>query len=355
MPMQQVEFEFPDPEKDEKLQEVEVKEEEVVDTNIEVEDAVGRETIGKPDKKEAAEKSEVEIEVEDDTPPADRGRKPSEPPEEVTNEELENYSDKVKKRIQHFSKGYHDERRAKEQAVREREEAIAYAQKLIEQNQELNAKGAQNHNALIESAKKQVESELAVAQKQYKEAYEAGEPDAVLQAQTLLNAAQIRLDKVNGMKQREIPANNQTTLQNNENNVQSQQLAPEQPQRDEKAEAWRTKNPWFGSDDEMTAFALGLHTKLTKEGVSPQSDEYYERINSRMRQIFPDQFDEGIEDEPEEAPKQKPSNVVAPATRSTSPKKVKLKQSQIAVAKRLGVPLEQYAKQVAELARKQNG
>ena len=355
MPMQQVEYEFPDPDKDEKLQEVEVKEEEVVDTNIEVEDAVGRETIGKPDKKGAAEKSEVEIEVEDDTPPADRGRKPSEPPEEVTNEELENYSEKVKKRIQHFSKGYHDERRAKEQAVREREEAIAYAQKLIEQNQELNAKGAQNHNALIESAKKQVESELAVAQKQYKEAYEAGEPDAVLQAQTLLNAAQIRLDKVNGMKQREIPANNQTTLQNNENNVQSQQLAPEQPQRDEKAEAWRTKNPWFGSDDEMTAFALGLHTKLTKEGVSPQSDEYYERINSRMRQIFPDQFDEGIEDEPEEAPKQKPSNVVAPATRSTSPKKVKLKQSQIAVAKRLGVPLEQYAKQVAELARKQNG
>ena len=355
MPMQQVEFEFPDPEKDEKLQEVEIKEEEVIDTNIEVEGAVGRETIGKPDKKEAAEKSEIEIEVEDDTPPADRGRTPSEPPEEVTNEELENYSEKVKKRIQHFSKGYHDERRAKEQAVREREEAIAYAQKLIEQNQELNAKGAQNHNALIESAKKQVESELAVAQKQYKEAYEAGEPDAVLQAQTLLNAAQIRLDKVNGMKQREIPANNQTTLQNNENNVQSQQLAPEQPQRDEKAEAWRTKNPWFGSDDEMTAFALGLHTKLTKEGVSPQSDEYYERINSRMRQIFPDQFDEGIEDEPEEAPKQKPSNVVAPATRSTSPKKVKLKQSQIAVAKRLGVPLEQYAKQVAELARKQNG
>ena len=355
MPMQQVEYEFPDPEKDEKLQEVEIKEEEVIDTNIEVEGAVGRETIGKPDKKEAAEKSEIEIEVEDDTPPADRGRTPSEPPEEVTNEELENYSEKVKKRIQHFSKGYHDERRAKEQAVREREEAIAYAQKLIEQNQELNAKGAQNHNALIESAKKQVESELAVAQKQYKEAYEAGEPDAVLQAQTLLNAAQIRLDKVNGMKQREIPANNQTTLQNNENNVQSQQLAPEQPQRDEKAEAWRTKNPWFGSDDEMTAFALGLHTKLTKEGVSPQSDEYYERINSRMRQIFPDQFDEGIEDEPEEAPKQKPSNVVAPATRSTSPKKVKLKQSQIAVAKRLGVPLEQYAKQVAELARKQNG
>ena len=124
MPMQHVEYEFPDPEKDEKLQEVEVKEEEAVDTTIEVEGAVGRETIGKPDKKEDTKDNKVEIEVEDDTPAADRGRTPSEPPEEVTNAELENYSDKVKKRIQHFSKGYHDERRAKEQAVREREEAI---------------------------------------------------------------------------------------------------------------------------------------------------------------------------------------------------------------------------------------
>jgi hypothetical protein len=104
----------------------------------------------------------------------------------------------------------------------------------------------------------------------------------------------------------------------------------------------------------MTAFALGLHTKLTKEGVDPRSDEYYEKINSRMRQVFPDQFDDGVDEELEEAPKPKPSNVVAPATRSTSPKKVKLSQSQIAIARKLGVPLDQYAKQVADLARKQN-
>ena len=355
MPMQQVEYEFPDPEKDEKLQEVEIKEEEVIDTNIEVEGAVGRETIGKPDKKEAAEKSEVEIEVEDDTPPADRGRTPSEPPEEVTNEELENYSEKVKKRIQHFSKGYHDERRAKEQATREREEAIAYAQKLVEENQKLKAKGDESHNALIESAKKQVESELAFAQKQYKEAYDTGDSNNILKAQQDLNQAQIRMDKVNGLKPR--AATQEGALQPAQNNVQSQELAtkPQAAPRDEKAEAWRSKNPWFGSDDEMTALALGLHTKLTKEGVSPQSEEYYEKINSRMRQVFPDQFDDGIDDEPEEAPKKRSSNVVAPATRSTGPKKVKLKQSQIAVAKRLGVPLDQYAKQVAELARKQNG
>ena len=367
--MQQVEYEFPDPEKDEKVQEVEVKEEEVIDTNIEVEGAVGRETIGNPDKKEEkAEKPEstiktgdVEIEVEDDTPPADRGRKPSEPPEEVTNEELENYSEKVKKRIQHFSKGYHDERRAKEQATREREEAILYAQKLMEENQQLKATGDQNHNALIQSAKKQVESELAVAQQNLRKAHEDGETDKLIEAQQQLNQAQIRADKVNSLKPK-ATQNVQGSLQPQENNVQSQELAspePQQFQRDEKAEAWADKNTWFGNgpegDPEMTALAYGLHTKLVNEGISPQSDEYYEKIDSRMREVFPSQFDDGIDDEPEEAPKKKSSNVVAPATRSTGPKKVKLKQSQIALAKRLGVPLDQYAKQVAELARKQNG
>jgi hypothetical protein len=118
-------------------------------------------------------------------------------------------------------------------------------------------------------------------------------------------------------------------------------------QRDEKAENWRDENAsWFGEDDEMTALAYGLHHKLTKEGVDPTSDTYYEKINARMRQVFPDQFDE----EPEST-KRKSSNVVAPATRSTSPKKVTLNQSQVAIAKRLGISLEDYAKQAAELMR----
>jgi uncharacterized protein (UPF0303 family) len=119
-----------------------------------------------------------------------------------------------------------------------------------------------------------------------------------------------------------------------------------------KKQTWRDDNPWFGSDDEMTAFALGLHNKLTKEGVDPKTDTYYEKINSRMRQVFPDQFDDGIEDEPE-GTKRKSSNVVAPASRSTGPKKIRLTQSQVAIAKKLGVPLETYAKQAAELMRKQ--
>ena len=348
MPMQQVEFEFPDPDKIDAAAEVEVTSEETT-PDIEVEGAVGREELQKPGQKQNVIKDgEVEVEVVDDTPAADRNRKPSDPPEEVTNEELENYSEKVKKRIQHFSKGYHDERRIKEQALREKEEAIAYAKKLVDENQKLKGSVDSSHNTLIESAKKQVDGELALAKKQYKEAYESGEPDAVLEAQTLLNAAQIRLERVNSLKPKETQA-----LQPEQTAVQNEVTTPEQPPRDEKAETWRDDNPWFGADDEMTAFALGLHNKLTREGTSPQSDEYYEKINSRMRQVFPDQFDESIEDEPEE-PKRKQSNVVAPATRSTAPKKIRLTQTQIALANKLGVSLADYAQQVAELMRKQS-
>ena len=354
MPMQQVEYEFPDPDKAEEGKEVAVKNAEET-SEVEVEGAVGREEIQKPKKEptevKVVDEDKVEVEVVDDTPKADRGRKSSTPPEEVTDEELENYSEKVKKRIKNFRKRYHDERRAKESAERQKEEAITYAQKLVEENKKLKGSVNQSHNTLIESAKKQTESEVAIASKKYKEAYESGEPDAIVAAQAELNRAQIRSEKVKGLTPRATTA--EAALQAPQNPVQSQLTPTQQPVTDEKAEAWREENAWFGSNDEMTALALGLHTKLTKEGTSPQSDEYYEKINSRMRQLFPDEFDEGIEDEPVER-KQKSSNVVAPATRSTSPKKVTLSQTQVALAKRLGVSLEDYAQQVAELMRKQN-
>ena len=347
MPRQQVEFEFPDPDKEEAAAaevEVDVVEEEAP---LEVEGAVGREDMQKPDN--VIKAGELEIEVEDDTPPEDRGRKPSEPPKEVTDDELENYSEKVKSRIKHFSKGYHDERRAKEAALREREALEAYAKNLIEENNKLKGSVDQSHNSLIQSAKKQVEGELSMAKAQYKQAYDSGDPESILEAQTMLNAAQIRMERVNGLKPKQIQP-----LQAEETPVQPQVNAPQpQVERDEQAETWRDDNPWFGSDDEMTAFALGLHNKLTKDGVDPRSDEYYEKINSRMRQVFPDQFDDGIEDEPEVQAKPKSSNVVAPATRSTAPKKIRLTQSQIAIAKKLGIPLEHYAKEQAALMRKQ--
>jgi len=348
MPRQQVEFEFPDPDKEDNTQEVEVDIAEE-DAPLEVEGAVGRENMKSA--KDTIQAGEVEIEVEDDTPEADRGRKASPPPEEVTNEELENYSEKVKNRIKHFSKGYHDERRAKEEAQRQREALEEYAKNLIAENNKLKGSVDQSHNSLIQSAKKQVEGELSMAKAKYRQAYESGEPDAIVEAQTALNTAQIRMEKVNGLKPK-LVTKGETSLQSTTTPVQTQVDAPQpQVQRDEKADSWRDDNPWFGSDDEMTAFALGLHNKLTKDGVDPQSDTYYEKINSRMRQVFPDQFDDGIEDEPAST-QRKSSNVVAPATRSTGPKKIRLTQSQIAIAKKLGVPLETYAKQAAELMRK---
>ena len=345
MPREQVEFEFPDPDKEkEEGTEVEVTPVEEPTPELEIEEAVGRETIGDPKKKE----EDAEIEVVSDVPPEDRGRKPSEPPEEVTNEELENYSDKVKKRIQHFSKGYHDERRAKETAQREREELERYAKKLVDENQKLKGSVSKGHNALIASAKKQVDSEVTLAKKQYREAYQGGEANAMVEAQEALTNANIRKDKVANLK-----PNVEVPLQTGQNTVQSSQPAPVQAPRDEKAEAWRDNNSWFGADDEMTAFALGLHTKLTKEGTDPRSDDYYGKIDTRMREVFPSQFDDGIDDSG--APKKTSSNVVAPATRSIAPKKIRLTESQQTIAKKLGVPLKQYAEQVAELARNQNG
>ena len=362
MPMQQVEYEFPDPDKQAALQEVEIPEQEPETPELEVEGAVGRETIKKPSEKEETIKAgDVEIEVENDVPPEDRDREPLEPPEEVTEEELQQVHKKnIRKRLQHFSKSYHDERRAKEEAWREREALEQYAKQLVEENQQLKSRTDQSHNALIESAKRQVASELAIAQQKYRQAYESGETDAIVEAQQALNTAQIRADKVNSLKPKQpTPARVDTALQPEQNTVQSQELAasqPEPPPRDEKAVAWADKNTWFGNgpegDPEMTSFAFGLHTKLVNEGIDPQSDEYYDRIDARMREVFPAQFDDGIDDEPKEVSKPKPSNVVAPATRSTSPKKVKLTQSQISIAKKLGVSLEDYAKQAANLARK---
>jgi hypothetical protein len=281
-------------------------------------------------------KPEVEIEIVDDTPPKDRGRKPSDPPEDPTDEELEGYSEKVRKRMSHLTKGYHDERRAKETAFREKEEAIRYAQQILEENKNLKGTVGKNQEVLLEQAKRATASEVEQAKAKYKLAYESGDSDAVVAAQDDLTAAKIKADRINNFK---LP-----TVQAPETEVQRQQTAPA-PQVDEKAVNWQQNNSWFGSDDEMTSFALGLHQKLVKQGLDPRSDEYYEKINSRMRQVFPDEFDADEEVEVEK-PRQK-SNVVAPATRSTAPKKIVLTPTSVALAKRLGVPLEEYAKQVA--------
>jgi len=336
MGFQKVEFEFPDEQEEKK--------------GLEIEDS-GAVEIDVSGKKEADDykekeveveveaKEDVEVEVVDDTPKKDRNRKASAAPEDVTDEELENYSEKVRKRIQHFSKGYHDERRAKESAERERKELESYARQLSEENKQLQATKHKTQEALLEQSKKEAEKDVNVAKYSYKKAYDAGDADKVLDAQEKLTDAKIKLDKL---------ANIDISLQEAETPVQSQQEAA---QPDERASNWAKENTWFGSDDEMTAYAMGVHKKAVKEGLDPSSNEYYEKINSRMRSTFSDYF--GGEEQPEEQEtKKRKSNVVAPATRSTSPKKVTLTRTQVAIAKKLGVPLELYAKKVAEEMRK---
>ena len=335
MPMQQVEYEFPDPDKkDGKEVEVDIADE--AEFELEVEGAVGRENVKKPG---APKEKEFEVEIIDDTPEKDRGKTPSNF-KEVDDEELESYSKTVKKRIGQLNKAIHDERRAKESAEREREELANIARPLFEENQKLKGTVEKNQNTLIEQAKVTVNAEVAAAKRQYKDAYESGDSEAIVQAQEAMTTAKIRADKVGSFKPAPLqPRKNTIKVPEQESNVP--------PQRDQRADAWAKENSWFGSDDEMTAFALGLDTKLKKNGINPRSDEYYEKIDSRMRELFPDQF--------EGAPAQrKSSNVVAPATRSTSPKKVTLSQTQVALAKRLGVSLEDYAKQAAVLMRKQD-
>ena len=292
------------------------------------------------------EGEEVEIEVVDDTPEVDRNRKPmKEAPAEVTEEELEKYDAGVKKRIQHLNKGFHEERRAKETAQREREEAVRIAQALVDENKKLKGSLSTGQTALIEQAKKVAESELDKAKDQFKSAYEAGDSDALLAAQEAMVAAKLKADRVANFK----PA----ALHPEESSVQSEsQTASAQPvQRlDPKVEAWRDANPWFGTNKRMTALALVVHQELLDDKVNPNSDEYYDKLNKAIRSTFPDAFNS----EEEEKPVAKKSSVVAPATRSVAPKKIVLTQSQVSIAKRLGVPLEKYAKQLAEIQRNQN-
>ena len=341
MAFQKVEFEFPDDEDDNKMA---IEESSAVEIDIsgkKTADDFRADAAPEPEGEVDTDDDDFEVEVVDDTPKADRGRKASEPPTDVTDEELEDYSDKVRKRIQHFSKGYHDERRAKEEALRERQELERVTQQLMEENKKLKGNVNKNQTALLEQAKKNAAIETEGAKRAYKEAYESGDSDAVLEAQEKLTNAKIKSDRLANFK---LPA-----LQETETPVQTQveQIAPA-VQVDERAANWQKNNSWFGSDDEMTSLALGLHNKLVKQGISPQSDEYYETIDSRMRQVFPDNFEDA-------EPKRKKAQVVAPATRSTAPKKVTLTRTQVQIAKRLGLTPEQYAKQVAIDMRKQNG
>ena len=285
------------------------------------------------------EESDIELEVIDDTPEEDRGRKPLDREvEDPSDEEVAEYSDKVQKRIKELSHARHDERRAKEAAIREREEAAKIAQQLIEENKRLREyynQGAQNFTELAAS---KAEMELQVARQKLKEAQESYDTDQIIAAQEELAVARYRLEQAKSFKP--------TPLQAPEASVYSE---PTQQQSgatyDPKAAKWQARNQWFGQDDEMTSLALAVHKKLVETGIDPRTDTYYERIDARMREVFPDFFGEARKEQPK-----RPANVVAAPTRTAGKKVgVKLTKTQEALAKRLGLTNEQYAREVLKL------
>jgi hypothetical protein len=185
---------------------------------------------------------------------------------------------------------------------------------------------------ILKHLKKSMKLIYLIAQRDYKEAYDSGDSQKLIDAQTKMNAAQYSLGRVQEMRpQYKV---DETTFQ------------PKVVKPDDKALAWQAKNSWFGKDQEMTSLALGLHEKLVSTGVDPMSDRYYRRIDETMQKRFPEYFgesDDSLEDKPAQ---RKPSTVVAPATRSTAPKKVRLTKTQLALAKKFKLTPEQYAREL---------
>lgn len=317
-----------------------------------------------PDEKEAkaTEAEKLEVEIEDDTPAPDRGRKPAkEPVEDPTEDELNSYDEKVQSRIKKFTRGYHDERRAKEEALREREAAETFARQVYEENKRLQQQLASGSKALIETSKGAAESKLAAAKRKLKEAHEAGDYDAVADAQAEIADATLEFRNASSMRPVEVDESKFTA-------PPAQQ--PQRPQLSRRTQRWVDDNSdWWGVDEEMTATALGLDKKLAKEYGSSYigTEEYFKTIDKTMRKRFPEHFESEQSTEEQstrkrtepvdedESPRRAPktATVVAPASRSTPPSRVRLKASEATIARRLGVSLEEYAKhkQAAELNR----
>jgi hypothetical protein len=287
--------------------------------------------------------SDIELEIEDDTPAEDRGRQPLplSLKEELEKDDLESYDDEVKQKLKQMRKVYHDERREKEQAFREQQEAIRLAQSLVEENKRIRSilqTGSQEYASTLQNAAR---LELDAARRAYKEAYDSGDSDQIMEAQEKLTDAGMRLKQAENFKM--------PPLQQQEYVVQNTPSEPERP-ANPKLEAWQERNPWYGVDDEMTAAALGLHEKLKKSGeVQVGSDEYYAILDKTIRRRFPEQFEEETGSKAKAESRTKPSTVVAPAMRSTAPQRIKLKASQVALAKKLGLTPEQYALELRKL------
>ena len=291
--------------------------------------------------------NEVEIEIEDDTPIEDRNKEPM--PKEIVQkldaDELEEYGEEVKQKLKQMKKVYHDERREKERAIRDQQEAIAFARRVAEENKRIKQMYSHGEKEYAETLKTSAEMALEMAKQDYKKAYEDGDTDKVIEAQQRMQEANLRVMQAKNFKP--------TALQEENFEVQTQhEQVQTAPRPDNKALAWQERNSWFGQDEEMTASALGLHEKLKREGVEIGSDDYYATLDKTMRKRFPENFEEAQEEETVqkvEPARPKPRTVVAPAVRSTASNKVKLSPRQVQLAKKFGLTPEAYALELKKL------
>lgn len=295
------------------------------------------------------EDEEFTVEIEDDTPEEDRGKEPL--PKDIVNsleapEDGGEYPDDVIVKFKQYKKAWHDERREKEKAFREQEEALRIAQSILEENKRLKATLSSGEQEYIATVKAAAETEVEVAKRNYREAYDSGDAEKLVDAQQALVDASLKLDRTKNFK---------PTLQEEETEVQLPQRsqADNKPQPvDPKFTDWQRRNSnWFQKDEEMTDAAMGLHKKLYRE-YGPEyigTDDYYERIDKTIRKRFPEAFPDSGDSEPPKAQKSRPSTVVASAKRSTAPKQVKLTATQAALAKKFKLTPEQYAREVLKL------
>jgi len=298
-----------------------------------------------------AGESDVEIDIVDDTPERDRGRRPLDREvNDPTDEELDSYTDGVKKRLKELTHARHDERRAKESLAREKAELERLAYAMVDENNRLKQyvqAGTQQYMSLTQEA---AEAKLEKARRELKAAQEAFDTDAIIAAQEALAEAKWDSQSAKNMRA--------PTLQPSQERVQTQQPQPEPVRADEKTLRWQAKNQWFGSDgfEEVTSYALGLHQKLVNNGVDPRSDDYFEQINARVQSKFPEVFGEDRQRSQgsSTAPAKKPTSVVAPASRSTGKRRVEFTPTQAALVKRFNLDPQKYAQEVLKLE-SQNG
>jgi len=310
--------------------------EELIDVGETVGAEINLDEKGAPEKVEEV-KEEIEVEKVSDVPVQEDKRGQVETKKEEK-DELKEYSEGVQKRIAKLT-------RKMREAERQREEALAFAQSVKSKNDEMEGRLSKIDSSYVSEFESRVKTSMAAAKLALKNAIESQDVEAQIAAQQQLAALTLDEARLNNIK---VANENKPKAEEKQVNINpQQQYYQPQQQSDPKAEDWATKNPWFGNDSAMTYTAFDIHKKLVEqEGYDPKSDEYYAEVDKRIRVEFPHKFDK-VEDTTTE--RAKPAQNVASARRSASTgrkKTVKLTPSQVAIAKRLGVPLEEYAKQL---------